>query len=252
MIVLLSPSKSMDMASANVVEATQPAFLAQSEKLVAALRKLSTTDLMEFMDISEKLADLNRQRFTTWQTPFSLDNAKQAVLAFTGDVYDGLNAATFDPQDLRFAQERIRILSGLYGLLRPLDLIQPYRLEMGRPLATQDTRNLYEFWKTEITEELNETKGDVVINLASQEYFKVVDKRALNKQVVSPVFKDEKNGKFKIISFYAKKARGIMARYIIENRITRIDDLLGFTEAGYAYHSELSTPQAPVFTRPEQ
>ncbi len=251
MLIVLSPSKSMDMEPAALAEATQPAFLDRSEQLVSKLRGFSSQKLMDFMEISEKLAELNRQRFIDWQPPFTHENAKQAVLAFTGDVYDGLDAPSLKKRDLQYAQNRLRILSGLYGLLRPLDLIQPYRLEMGRPLATRGAKNLYEFWRNRVTETLNAETGDMLVNLASQEYFKAVDSRQLEKQIVSPIFKDEKNGTFKIISFYAKKARGTMARYLIENRIKDLDGLLGFSEDGYAFNPGLSKPLAPVFTRPE-
>jgi cytoplasmic iron level regulating protein YaaA (DUF328/UPF0246 family) len=249
MLVVLSPSKSMEMEPTWGVDSTQPVFLAQSKKLVSEARKLSAAELMDFMEISEKLAKLNRQRFKDWNPPFTTGNAKQALFAFTGDVYDGLGAATLKKRDITFAQDHLRILSGLYGLLRPLDLIQPYRLEMGRPLATRGARNLYEFWKATITEELNRTKGDLLVNLASQEYFKAIDQRALDKQIVTPVFKDRKNGQFKIISFCAKKARGAMARHIIENRIADAGGLLAFAEDGYAYNAALSKPNAPAFTR---
>lgn len=252
MIVVLSPSKSMDMEQANHADFTQPQFPEQSQKLISTVRKLSKPELMEFMEISEKLAELNHQRFIDWKPPFSTANAKQALLAFTGDVYDGLDANTLKKRDITFAQNHLRILSGLYGLLKPLDLIQPYRLEMGRPLETRGAKNLYEFWKSAITEELNQTKGDLLINLASQEYFKAIDKRALNKHVIAPVFKDEKKGTFKIISFFAKKARGTMARYIIENRVKDAAGLLDFAVNGYAYNAELSKPDSPVFTRPER
>lgn len=251
MIITLSPSKSMDMEATKVADFSQAVFLDRSQKLVSKARKFSKIELMEFMAISENLAELNRQRFKDWKPPFSLENAKQAVLAFTGDVYDGLDATTLKKRDLTFAQNHLRILSGLYGLLKPMDLIQPYRLEMGRPLQTRGAKNLYEFWKATVTEELNSTKGDLLINLASNEYFKAIDKRTLDKEIVSPVFKDEKNGKYKIISFFAKKARGTMARYIIENRLKNADDLQGFTEGGYCYNADLSSPTEPVFTRPE-
>lgn len=251
MIVVLSPSKSMDMESVKAQAFTQPAFLDQSKELVSAARRFSTAELMEFMQVSEKLAELNRQRFKDWNPPFTTDNAKQAVLAFTGDVYDGLDAPSLKKRDIGFAQEHLRILSGLYGLLRPLDLIQPYRLEMGRPLKTHDAANLYAFWKETVTEELNRTPGHLLINLASQEYFKAIDTRRLDKQIVTPVFKDEKNGKFKVISFFAKKARGTMARHIVRNRVTSAEGLLDFTADGYGYNTELSTPAEPVFTRGE-
>jgi cytoplasmic iron level regulating protein YaaA (DUF328/UPF0246 family) len=252
MIVVLSPSKSMDMEPANVKEFSQPAFLDQSAKLVSKVRKFSKAELMEFMQISENLAELNRQRFKDWNPPFTGANAKQAMLAFTGDVYEGLDARSLKKRDIAFAQDHLRILSGLYGLLRPLDLIQPYRLEMGRPLETRGAKNLYEFWKATITEELNQTKGALLVNLASNEYSQAIDKRALNKHIVSPVFKDEKNGKPKIISFFAKKARGSMARHIIQNRITDANGLLEFAEDGYSYNAALSKPDAPVFIRPQR
>ncbi|QBG46906.1 peroxide stress protein YaaA [Verrucomicrobia bacterium S94] len=252
MICLLSPSKSMDMEPVNLKDFTEPLFLEKSQQLISRARKFSTAELMEFMEISEKLAELNRQRFNDWNLPFTLENAKQAVFAFTGDVYDGLDAGSLKKADLNFAQEHLRILSGLYGLLKPLDLIQPYRLEMSRPLETRGAKNLYQFWSTLITEELNQTPGDAIINLASNEYFKAIDKKTLKKDIISPVFKDGKNGTFKIISFFAKKARGAMARFIIENRVTSPEELLKFNESGYAFNPELSTPATPVFTRPEK
>ena len=252
MISLLSPSKSMTTAPSSDAKFTEPAFLDRSEKLIDQLRTFSTADLMEFMDVSEKIATLNQQRFQNWHRPFTPENSRQALLTFTGDVYDGLDAPSLSNPDLSFAQKHLRILSGLYGLLRPLDLIQPYRLEMGRPLKIDDTKNLYVFWKSTITTELNNLSGNVIINLASQEYFKAVDKKQINKQIISPVFKDEKNGKLKIISFYAKKARGSMARFIIENRISKADDLRGFNANGYRFAPELSSESEPVYTRGEQ
>ena len=242
----------MDMEPVELDDSTQPAFLNQSERLVAKLRNFSTPKLMDFMAISEKLADLNRQRFKEWQPPFTTKNAKQALMAFTGDVYEGLDAGSLKKRDVQYSQKHLRILSGLYGLLRPLDLIQPYRLEMGRPLEIRNAKNLYEFWRDTITDTLNAEKGNVLVNLASQEYFKAINTRQLGKKIVSPVFKDEKNGTLKIISFYAKKARGTMARYLIENRITDLDGLLGFSEEDYAYNPELSKSTEPVFTRSER
>jgi cytoplasmic iron level regulating protein YaaA (DUF328/UPF0246 family) len=242
----------MDMEPGRAAAFTQPDFLDRSQKLVSRLRKYSTAELMEFMQISEKLATLNRQRFKDWQPPFSTDNARQALLAFTGDVYEGIDAPTLTKGDLSFAQDHLRILSGLYGLLRPLDLIQPYRLEMGRPLETRGAKTLYAFWKASITNALNDTGGGLLINLASQEYFKAIDKRNLDMPVVTPVFKDEKNGRLKVISFFAKKARGSMARYIIQNRITEADGLLAFAADGYSYNPGLSKPAEPVFSRPEK
>ena len=239
----------MDMEPAKVKRSTGPEFLEQSKKLIDKVRRFSKAELMEFMEISENLAELNRQRFSTWSPPFSLENAKQAVFAFTGDVYEGLDAPSLKNRDLDYAQNHLRILSGLYGLLKPLDLIQPYRLEMGRPLETPGAKNLYAFWQPTITDRLNQMPGDVLINLASNEYFKAIDKKLLNKQVVTPAFKEKKNGQFKMISFFAKKARGSMARHIICNRIAHVDELKGFAEDGYAFNPELSKPLAPVFTR---
>lgn len=241
----------MNIEPISASEFTQPVFIDQSKTLVSIVRQFSPSDLMKFMKISEKLAEHNYQRFKDWTLPFSLKNAKQAAFTFTGEVYTGLNAAHLNESDLAFAQDHLRILSGLYGLLKPLDLIQPYRLEMGKPLQTHNAKNLYEFWKPIITEQLNSTPGKALINLASNEYFKAIDKRALDKEIITPVFKDEKNGTFKIISFFAKKARGTMARYIIKNRISKTDDLLNFKEDGYAYNPELSLPSEPVFTRSE-
>ena len=249
MITILSPSKSMDLTATSDRLFTQPDFLEQSEKLVAILRTFSTDELMTFMAISEPLAKLNKERFSTWARPFTLDNAKQALLAFTGDVYDGLDASSLSPNDLDFAQDHLRILSGLYGLLRPLDLIQPYRLEMGRALKTSAATTLTQLWRDRITQKLNGLNGEALLNLASQEYFNAINPRALNKPIVSPVFKDEKNGAYKIISFFAKKARGAMARYVVENRLTRPEELLAFTATGYRYAPELSTDAAPVFLR---
>jgi cytoplasmic iron level regulating protein YaaA (DUF328/UPF0246 family) len=252
MIIVLSPAKSMDMKRGPLTDFTQPVFQDQSKQLINKLRRFSTTELMEFMEISEKLADLNRQRFREWQPPFTIDNARQAILAFTGDVYEGLDAGSLKNGDIKYAQKHLRILSGLYGLLRPLDLIQPYRLEMGRPLKTAAAKNLYGFWRDAVTENLNAEAGKVLVNLASQEYFKAINTRNLEKEIVSPVFKDEKNGKLKIISFYAKKARGTMARYLIENRIADRDGILGFSQDGYVYNAGLSNPAEPVFIRAEQ
>ncbi len=201
------------------------------------------------MAISEKLAKLNHQRFKDWKTPFDTDRAKPALFAFTGHVYDGLDAPTLKKREIHFAQDHLRILSGLYGLLKPLDLILPYRLEMGRPLETRGAKNLYDFWKETITHELNGLDGDLLINLASQEYFKAIDRRKLNKQILSPVFKDEKNGTLKIISFYAKKARGRMARFIVKNQITDAEALTAFDGDGYRYDAGLSSATEPVFTR---
>ena len=264
MIVLLSPAKSLNYAPvaeqashlANLAH-TLPHFVQQPPKLVAAARKLSTKKLSALMDISDDLAKLNVDRFKAWQPEYTPQNAKQAVLAFDGDVYTGLQAATLSEDDLNWAQTHLGMLSGLYGVLRPLDLMQPYRLEMGSALATKigktAHKNLYGFWGTQITEHLNErlveTQSEVVINLASQEYFKSVKTDTLKARVVECVFEDEKNGKFKVISFFAKQARGLMARFIIVNRITTPAKLKKFNLAGYAYAADASTEDRMVFQR---
>lgn len=264
MIVLLSPAKSLNYAPvaeqashlANLSHSL-PHFVQQPAQLATAARKLSAKKLSALMDISDDLAKLNVDRFKSWQTEYTPDNSKQAILAFDGDVYTGLQAATLSVDDLNWAQAHLGMLSGLYGVLRPLDLMQPYRLEMGSALATKigktEHKNLYGFWGTQITEHLNErlieTNCDVVVNLASQEYFKSVKKDALKARVIECVFEDEKNGKFKIISFFAKQARGLMARYIILNRITTPAKLKKFDLAGYAYAADASTEDRLVFRR---
>ena len=223
--------------------------------LMSTLRKLNPEQLSSLMHISEKLADLNFQRNLNWQLPFTSDNARQAIFAFTGDVYQGLEAYSLDSNDLAFAQKHLRILSGLYGVLRPLDLIQPYRLEMGSALKHGKHQSLYEFWGSRLAEHLNEEldsqRSQSVINLASNEYFKAVDKKVLKHPVISPVFKDYKNGKYKVISFFAKKARGYMAAWVIRNRIDNPDKIVDFDVAGYRYAASESSPDAPVFLRKE-
>ncbi len=264
MIVLLSPAKSLNYAPvaeqashlSNLVH-TLPHFVQQPPKLVAAARKLSAKKLSELMGISDDLAKLNVARFKAWQPEYTTQNAKQAVLAFDGDVYTGLQAATLSADDLNWSQTHLGMLSGLYGVLRPLDLIQAYRLEMGSSLATKTGKtahkNLYGFWGTQITKHLNErlqeVKSDIVLNLASQEYFKSVKTDALKARVIECVFEDEKNGQFKVISFFAKQARGLMARYIILNRITAPAKLKKFNLAGYAYAADASTEDRLVFQR---
>ena len=251
MIVVLSPSKTMDMTPAPVSGFSEPVFLERSAQLIDVLRDFSVEQLMERMQISPKLGALNAQRFADWHLPFTLETAKQALFAFSGDVYDGLSAQSLGPAEVAYANEHLRILSGLYGLLRPLDLIMPYRLEMGRKVAVGEVSSLYAFWREMVTAELNRSEASVLVNLASQEYFKVINPRALTMDVVTPVFKDEKGGKLKVISFYAKKARGRMARFVVENRVTKPADLLAFSADGYGYDSALSTEASPVFVRVE-
>ena len=256
MLFVVSPAKNLDYESPLATQTfSQPELLSESEILMAECVKLSPAELSSLMGISDKLAGLNAARFGEWSTPFSADNARQAVLAFNGDVYTGLDAASLSEQDFAFAQSHMRILSGLYGLLKPLDLMQAYRLEMGTKLSNVRGKNLYEFWGTLITDKLNEAleqQGDnVLINLASTEYFKSVKKKQLSADIITPSFKDWKNGQYKMISFFAKKARGLMARYIIQNQLTEVEQLKRFDLAGYQYSEELSKGNDWVFTRKE-
>lgn len=225
----------------------------QSALLVDEARELTPDDIRALMGVSEQIANLNHQRFMNWQSEATVDNAKQALLAFKGDVYTGLDAETLKDGDFDFAQSRVRILSGLYGLLRPLDLMQPYRLEMGLKFGNARGKNLYEFWGQRVTEALNadlaNVSSDVLINLASNEYFKAVTPKALNAKVITPQFKDLKNGQYKMISFFAKKARGVMARFIIDNRITDPEALKSFDESGYYFSEAHSRGDTWVFLR---
>ncbi len=254
MLMVISPAKTLDYTSPLATEEySQPRFLEQSAQLIEILRKLSPNELAELMKLSDKLAGLNVARFTEWQPEFTLENARQAILAFKGDVYTGLDAASLSTEDFQYTQQHLRILSGLYGVLRPLDLMQPYRLEMGTRLQNPEGKNLYEFWGERLTESLNqclaEQKADVLLNLASNEYFKAVKPKQLNATLVNVDFKDFKNDQYKIISFYAKKARGIMARYVIKNKINSLDALKNFTEQGYYFSAEQSKPNHLVFLR---
>lgn len=256
MLTVLSPAKTLDYETAPITQsATLPRFMDQSALLVEDARGLDPDGIRALMGVSEQIAHLNHERFMNWQSESNSDNAKQAVLAFKGDVYTGLQAETLSEDDLDFAQTRLRILSGLYGLLRPLDLMQPYRLEMGLKFANQRGKNLYEFWGEQLTDILNadlvSAKTDVLINLASNEYFKAVKPKLLNADIITPQFKDLKNGQYKMISFFAKKARGVMARYIIDNRITEPEALKSFSEAGYYYSDAQSQGDQWVFLRDE-
>ncbi|QSX32772.1 peroxide stress protein YaaA [Shewanella avicenniae] len=257
MLILISPAKTLDFESpAPVAEYSLPMFLDHSQALIEVCRDLSPAQIASLMSVSDKIAGLNAARFASWQQPFTLANAKQALFAFKGDVYTGLDAESLPSEVILRAQKRLRMLSGLYGLLKPLDLMQPYRLEMGTALETPKGKNLYEFWGDEITEAVNNAlpmdEPPLIVNLASNEYFKAVKTKQLQANLMSPVFKDCKNGQYKIISFYAKKARGMMARWILENDITDAAQLKGFDVAGYYYSPEQSTDKAPVFLREEQ
>ncbi len=254
MLLVVSPAKKLDFESQSVTgKYTLPTLLEQSQLLIEDCLKLSPSEISSLMKLSDKLAGLNAARFGEWSLPFTVENAKQAVLSFNGDVYTGLDANTFSDEDFNFAQQHFRILSGLYGLLKPLDLIQAYRLEMGCKLANVRGDNLYHFWGNVITDELNSTLeeqgDDTLINLASTEYFKSVNKTLLKANIITPVFKDWKNGQYKIISFYAKKARGLMARFIIQNKINQKEQLKQFDLAGYQYNESISQGNDWVFTR---
>ena len=254
MLILLSPAKSLDYTTPpQVSQYTQPAFLKQSETLIKQLRKLSPADIAGLMDLSDQLALLNFNRYADWHLPFTPENAKQAVLAFDGDVYDGMAARSMSADDLEFAQRQVRILSGLYGILKPLDLMQPYRLEMGTRFANKAGKDLYAFWGetllAAINAELAAMPRPVMVNLASEEYFKAAVGRKVAGTVIQPVFEDWKNGKYKIISFYAKRARGLMTRYAVLNRLTEPEGLKDFDLDGYAHAPEVSDATTWVFRR---
>jgi hypothetical protein len=253
MLMVISPAKTLDFETAPVTsEFTQPRYLDDSAKLIERLRKMSTADIASLMKLSDKLAGLNAARYESWQTPFNSDNAKQAVLAFKGDVYTGLDADSLDDKGFAFAQKHLRILSGLYGVLKPLDLIQPYRLEMGTKLDNAAGKDLYAFWGSKLRESLEQDEAmqdDVLINLASNEYFKAVEAKKLKARIITPVFKDWKNGQYKMISFYAKKARGLMSRYIIDNQLTEPEAIKRFDYEGYRFSDDMSKADEWVFIR---
>ena len=254
MLLLLSPAKKLDYESAVRTSLhTQPLFVEQAKPLINILRKKSVAEVGELMSLSDALAELNVERYSNWTPKFSLKNARQAALAFNGDVYEGLEAPSLSDAQLKWAQDHVAILSGLYGVLRPLDLMQPYRLEMGTRLENPNGKNLYEYWGSSIAEYLNEQlkdhKSKIILNLASEEYFKAVDKKTLSAEVIQCVFQDYKNGAWKVISFHAKRARGLMARFVIENKIDDPKKLTQFASEGYAYDASASTDAKLVFRR---
>ena len=256
MLLVISPAKNLDFETPSVTQsASQPRYLAQSEVLIEQLQALSVQDVASLMKLSDKLAGLNLSRFQSWSPPFNAENSKQAILAFNGDVYTGLDSATLDKAGFDFAQKHLRILSGLYGVLKPLDYIQPYRLEMGTRLANASGGNLYDFWGEQLKVSLEEEPAladKVLINLASNEYFKAVKAKQLDARIITPVFKDEKNGQYKIISFYAKKARGLMSRYIIDHQIEQPEQIKAFDTNGYQFSESQSTDDEWVFLRNEE
>ncbi|CAH0993120.1 Peroxide stress resistance protein YaaA [Sinobacterium norvegicum] len=254
MLVVISPAKKLDYDAAPVTEQfTQPRMLEDAAQLIEQLLPLAPHDVSALMHISDKLGTLNYERFQSWSQPFNSDNAKQALLAFRGDVYAGMDADSFSDDDFNFAQQHLRLLSGLYGLLRPLDLMQAYRLEMGTKFSNNRGKNLYEFWGDKITELLNQdfaSEGsEVLINLASTEYFKSVKAKQLKAEIITPVFKERKGDDYKVVGIYAKKARGMMSRYIIQNQLAQPEQIKAFDVDGYAYNSALSTDKQWVFTR---
>lgn len=253
MLVLLSPSKTQDFTAVDSPTPSQPELLEHTELLAKELKKLSAAQIGKLMGVSEKLSALNHQRFKDFHTPFTPENAKPAALAFKGDVYDGLDAPSLSKKELAFAQHSLRILSGFYGVLRPLDLIQAYRLEMKTPLKNPRGKDLYAFWGDRLTETLNAhlqaEKTDTVINLASQEYFGAVKAKKLDGRLITVHFKERKDGKLKVIGLFAKRARGMMARYIVQHGITKPEGLTAFNEAGYGFEPELSSDTEFVFAR---
>ncbi|HQO28354.1 MAG TPA: peroxide stress protein YaaA [Accumulibacter sp.] len=254
MLLVISPAKALDFKTPPVVTTfSQPRFLDQSQQIIDRLRQFSPAELASLMKISDPLAVLNATRYGEWQQPFTVENAKQAALAFDGDVYDGLQALTLTADDWQFAQQHLRILSGLYGVLRPLDLIQPYRLEMGTLLANARGRDLYAFWGERLTDILNDdlraVEANQLVNLASQEYFKSIVAKKIAVSVVQPVFEDWNGGRYRIISFHAKRARGLMARFIIDNRLRDVSALRDFAVDGYRYVTESSDDKVCLFRR---
>ena len=254
MITVLSPAKKLSSdCTAYGSNFTQPEFLDASQKLVKRLKKFDPPALQSLMGISEKLSELNWERYQSWTYPAGPEISREAIYAYMGDTYTGLDALTLSRDDITFAQENTRILSGLYGVLKPLDLIQPHRLEMGIKLANESGKNLYEYWNSTlsgwISQELKNHTSSTVINCASVEYFKSIDMPKLKAAVMTPQFKEIKNGKLRMVSFFAKKARGMMARYIIQNRIQDPNDILSFNLDRYSYNKSLSTSLSPVFTR---
>ena len=257
MLALISPAKTLDYESTLPSDThTIPRLLDHSQQLIDVAKKLSASEIAQLMSVSEKIASLNVARFNDWQSNFDFSNARQAIFAFKGDVYTGLDAYDLSSGDLDFAQKHLRMLSGLYGLLRPLDLMMPYRLEMGTKLANPAGHNLYEFWGDTITKLINQdladTQSELLVNIASDEYYKSVKESKIQAEIIKPVFLDQKNGKYKVISFYAKKARGLMARYIIENKLEKAEDLKSFNTDGYYFDAQSSLKGELVFKRDEQ
>lgn len=254
MLILISPAKKIEYKKSKIdITTTMPYFIEESKSLITELKKFNSSDIGKLMNISKNLSDLNFERFLKWQPTFTEKNANPAVFMFQGEVYQGLKAQNFNAEEINFMQNNLLILSGLHGVLRPLDLIQAYRLEMGTKLKTKNANNLYEFWGNKISDFINirlkENNSETLVNLASDEYFKSVNIKIINAKIIKPVFKDENNGKYKIISFYAKKARGLMTKFIIENKIDKVNDLKAFDYEGYTFSQEFSKKDELVFLR---
>ena len=254
MMIVISPAKSLYSHSPIQLDKyTEAEFLPEAEKIISVMKKKKPAQLSKLMDISPKLAELNFQRFQEWSLPFSPNNSWQAILMFNGDVYQGLKAETFSAEEFDTAQNHLRILSGVYGLLKPLDLIQAYRLEMGTSVAIARKKNLYEFWKTKITARLNEEMAQsnqkILINLASNEYFSAINTRKLKARIITPAFKEHKNGQYQMVSFFAKRARGLMSRFIIQNQISDPEEIKAFTDEGYYFNNQLSKGDNWLFIR---
>ena len=249
MLAIISPSKTQDFSSCHVNNFSKVRQLTQTQELVDILKDKTQAQISKLMMLSDNLSKLNFDRFQTFKTPFSLDNAKQALLAFKGDVYNGIDALSLSLEDLDFAQNNVRMISGLYGVLRPLDLIQPYRLEMSTKLSNKNGSNLYDYWGNKISKVLNNDEQDLIINLASNEYFKSIDKKILKAQILDIVFKEKKNDTYKVIGIYAKRARGLMVNYIIRNRITDPNSLKNFSDENYHYDEALSSDSSWVYIR---
>jgi len=253
MIIVISPAKTLyDHSPIQLQEFTEPGFILEAEKIVSVLKKKKPDQLAKLMDISPRLAELNFNRFQVWK-PTNVENSWQALLMFNGDVYQGMKEETFSTVDFEIAQQKLRILSGVYGLLKPLDLIQPYRLEMGIPISISGKKNLYEFWKTKITAQLNQDLAkngqNTLINLASKEYFSAIDTKKIKARIITPSFKEMKNGQYQMISIFSKKARGLMSRFIILNNISDPEEIKAFDLEGYYFNNHLSKENDWVFTR---
>ena len=249
MLAIISPSKTQDFSQCDIDIFSQTRQIESSNELIGILKNKSKSQIAKLMSISEKLSELNFDRFQNFQLPFTLKNAKQAILAFKGDVYNGINAPELSHEDLEFAQGKVRMLSGLYGVIRPLDLIQPYRLEMGTKLSNAKGGDLYDYWGSDISSVLNEDEPDLIVNLASNEYSKAIDKKTLNADILDIVFKEKKGDTYKVIGIYAKRARGLMVNYIIRNRLDKPEDLKDFTDEGYRFDKGLSNDSSWVFLR---